>query len=279
MKGKRHRRSPFARAIEHLHRVSAIGFEIDVGSVEARALTATGFVNRDPPVRVQCRIVNCAVWSSMMRPVGLLGSMMCALLLSACSVFGIRSGTEQASYAVIAQLSEDTEVRRYPARLVAETSVTAADEQAGRNKAFRTLFDYISGANQSRAKVAMTSPVETAAGPEKVAMTAPVETRVGASGAFTMRFFLPADYTLETAPQPTDPAVRIVEVAERTIAVLRFSGSRSPDTIARRSQALDEVLEGSAWRPDGEPVTMFYDPPWTIPALRRNEIAVPVVGG
>ena len=214
-----------------------------------------------------------------MRQVGLLGSIMCALLLSAYSVFGIRSGTEQASYAVIAHLSDDTEVRRYPSRLVAETSVTVADEQGGRNTAFRTLFDYISGANQSRAKVAMTSPVETAAGPEKVAMTAPVETRVGASGEFTMRFFLPADYTLETAPQPTDPAVRIVEVPERTIAVLRFSGSRSPDTIARRSQALDEVLAGSAWRPDGEPLTMFYDPPWTIPALRRNEVAVPVVQG
>jgi hypothetical protein len=209
----------------------------------------------------------------------LLGLIMGALLLSACSMFGVRSGTEQASYVVIAELGDDTEVRRYPSRLVAETSVTAADEEGGRNKAFRALFDYISGANQTRAKVAMTSPVETAPGPAKIAMTAPVETQARAQGQYSMRFFLPAEYTPETAPQPTDSKVRIVEVPERTLAVVRFSGSRSAEAIARRSQSLDRVLEGSAWRPDGEPLTMFYDPPWTIPALRRNEVAVPVVGG
>jgi len=202
-----------------------------------------------------------------------------ALLLSACSMFGVRSGTEQVSYVVIAELAEDSEVRRYPSRLVAETSVTAADEEEARNKAFRALFKYISGSNRSRAEVAMTSPVETAPGPAKIAMTVPVESQAQASGQNTMRFFLPADTTLETAPEPTDPTVRIVEIPERTLAVVRFSGSRSPDAIARRSQGLDQALEGSTWRPDGEPLTLFYDPPWTIPALRRNEVAVPVVGG
>jgi hypothetical protein len=91
-----------------------------------------------------------------------------ALLLSACSVFGVRSGTEQASYTVVAQLDESIEVRRYPPRVVAETSVTAPDESSGRNKAFRALFDHISGANRSQKKMAMTAPVETAAKPEKI---------------------------------------------------------------------------------------------------------------
>jgi hypothetical protein len=209
----------------------------------------------------------------MMRVVG---SIVCALLLTGCSVFGVRSGTEQVSYAVIAHLGENTEVRRYPPRLVAETSVTAADESSARNKAFRILFDYISGANRAQKKVAMTAPVETAAAPETIAMTAPVETKAQAGGPYAMRFFLPADYTVETAPEPTNPEVRIVEVPERTLAVLRFSGSRGADNVARHASELDRVVAGSSWRAVGEPTTLFYDPPWTISFLRRNEVAVPV---
>jgi hypothetical protein len=208
-----------------------------------------------------------------------LGSVVFALFVSACSVFGVRSGTEQASYTVVAQLDQNTEVRRYPPQLVAETSVTAPDESSGRNQAFRALFDYISGANRSQKKVAMTAPVETAPAPEKIAMTVPVETKAQATGPYTMRFFLPADYTLETAPEPTNPDVRIFEVPERTIAVLRFSGSRGSDNVARQMSKLNGVLEGSGWRAAGEPLTLFYDPPWTLSFLRRNEVAVSVIRG
>ena len=209
----------------------------------------------------------------MMRVVG---SIVCALLLTGCSVFGVRSGTEQVSYTVIAHLDDNTEVRRYPPQLVAETSVTAPDESSARNKAFRVLFDYISGANRAQRKVAMTAPVETAA-PETIATTVPVETTAQAGGPYAMRFFLPAEYTMETAPEPTNPEVRIVEVPERTLAVLRFSGSRGADNVARHISELGDVLEGASWRAVGEPMTLFYDPPWTIPFLRRNEVAVPVI--
>lgn len=201
------------------------------------------------------------------------------LLLTACSVFGVRSGYEQASYTVIDRLGEHAEVRRYPPQLIAETTVTAADERAGRSQAFKALFDYISGTNRSRAKVAMTTPVETAAPPETIAMTVPVETQSEAAERYTMRFFLPAEYTIETAPQPTDPKVKILEAPERTLAVLRFTGSTSAENVARHLGDLQNVLDGSGWRVAGDPTAMFYDPPWTIPFLRRNEVAFPVTGG
>ena len=212
----------------------------------------------------------------MMRVVG---SIVCALLLTGCSVFGVRSGTEQVSYTVIAHLDDNIEVRRYPPQLVAETTVTAPDESSGRTKAFRVLFDYISSANRGQKTVAMTAPVETAAAPETIAMTAPVETKVQAEGSYAMRFLLPADYTVESSPEPTIPEVRIVEVPERTLAVLRFSGSRDADNVARHASELERVIAGSSWRAVGEPTTLFYDPPWTIPFLRRNEVAVPVTDG
>jgi hypothetical protein len=110
-------------------------------------------------------------------------------------------------------------------------------------------------------------------------MTAPIETTAQAGGLYAMRFFLPADYTVETAPEPRNPEVRIVEVPERTLAVLRFSGSRGADNVARHASELDRVIAGSSWRAVGEPTTLFYDPPWTIPFLRRNEVAVPVTDG
>jgi hypothetical protein len=61
------------------------------------------------------------------------------------------------------------------------------------------------------------------------------------------------------------------------VAVLRFSGVPNPAAVAEARARLVAALPATRWDAAGEPVAWFYDPPWTIPALRRNEIAVPVV--
>ena len=66
------------------------------------------------------------------------------------------------------------------------------------------------------------------------------------------------------------------DLPPETVAVLRFSGTPSPDAVAARTGELVKALAASAWQPAGAPVAWFYDPPWTIPSLRRNEVAVPV---
>jgi hypothetical protein len=106
-------------------------------------------------------------------------------------------------------------------------------------------------------------------------MTAPVAVAAG-EGGLLMRFFMPAAYTRDTLPRPTDPRVRIVEVPAGTVAVLRYTGSTSPRAAAARAADLLASLEGSGWRATGAPTNLFYDPPWTVPFLRRNEVAVPV---
>ena len=205
-----------------------------------------------------------------------LASVAAVVLVSGCSVFGIRSGYEQPPYTVLERVEETVEIRRYNSRLAAEVTVEAGDAEVGRDEAFRLLFDYISGANQGQSKVAMTAPVEVGAEAEKIAMTAPVETAAAEDGRYTMRFFLPSAYTSATVPQPTDPSVRIVELPEATVAVQRFSGSWDAEQLERRKAELVRVLEESRWRPTGKPTSLFYDPPWTLPFLRRNEVAVPV---
>jgi len=58
--------------------------------------------------------------------------------------------------------------------------------------------------------------------------------------------------------------------------VLRFSDVATDAAVAAHRAALLAAPTGTRWRPAGEAVTWFYDPPWTLPPLRRNEVAVPV---
>lgn len=118
----------------------------------------------------------------------------------------------------------------------------------------------------------MTVPVSVRE-PELVAMTAPVESAEG-DGTMRMRFFLPAKYSLESAPKPLDRRVQLVTVPAETIASLRYSGSGRD--FARRQSELMTVLEDSDWEPLGQPYTLYYDAPFTLPFVRRNEAAVSV---
>jgi hypothetical protein len=204
-------------------------------------------------------------------------TMAASAVLAGCSVFGVRSGTETLDYQVVADLGEDLEVREYPARLAAEARVPGADASS---KAFGLLFDYIKGANKQSREVAMTTPVETDSGSQEIAMTAPVETdrQTGAGGepVTVMRFFLPAKFTRETAPVPTDDRLRLVALAPETVAVLRFSGFGFESSVRAEKRRLIRRLEDTVWQPTGAPSAMFYDPPWTLPFFRRNEVVVPV---
>ncbi len=194
---------------------------------------------------------------------------------SLIGVFGLRL-YEEPRYDVIARLDDRVEIRRYAPRLAAE--VEAAGGQAKTDEAFRLLFAYIAGANQAAeggAKIAMTVPVEVRRS-EKVAMTVPVQ--VSPSGeTMRMLFYLPAELTAATAPKPADPRVRIITVPGETIATLRFSGS--PDAAPARQADLLDSLKPSRWRSAGVPYMLSYDPPFTLPFLRRNEAAVVVASG
>ncbi len=212
-----------------------------------------------------------------------MATLLSGVLLTACSVVGVRSGTEQARYDVVAHLADGVEVRRYAARLAAETTVEGT-ELAARSTGFRRVAGYIFGANGRHAGIAMTAPVAVAAAPgghsprggETIAMTAPVAQARTADGRWTIRFFLPASLDAADAPVPDDARVTLVPVPAGTVAVLRYAGSTGPEAVARARGRLRAVLAASDWSPAGEPVSWFYDPPWTLPPLRRNEAAIPV---
>lgn len=188
------------------------------------------------------------------------------------SIVGIR-GTEEPPFTVARRVGS-VEVREYGPRVAAETSIEA-DEEPARNEGFRRLARYIFGGNTAKTKIAMTAPVAQQQG-QKIAMTAPVAAQRGTTGDWVIRFFMPAEHSLDTLPTPDDDRVRLVDVPAETVAVLRFSGVASPATVADRTAELLDSLQAAGVSAVGDPVTWFYDPPWTLPFRRRNEIAVAV---
>ncbi|ADT98876.1 SOUL family heme-binding protein [Mycolicibacterium gilvum] len=192
------------------------------------------------------------------------------------ALVGVRTGTEEPMFvreALIGSGSAQIEIRRYGPRIAAQTTV-AAEEEAARNAGFRRLANYIFGGNRRQTKIAMTAPVAQQS--EKIAMTAPVTQTRGADGNSVIRFFMPSKWSMELLPQPDDERVELVEVPGETYAVLRFSGDRSPATVAAKTEELLDALRGSDFHPASDTMAWFYDPPWTLPFRRRNEVVVAV---
>ncbi len=171
---------------------------------------------------------------------------------------------EEPRYEVVHQ-GDGFEVRLYADRIAAQV-----EQAAGENFAFGKLFRYISGANQGASKVAMTVPVAQA---EKIAMTVPVAQAASGTGRY-MQFFLPDSFTLATAPQPTDPAVRLVVVKGGYYAVSRYAGRATDQNADRQSTALLAQLTAAGVTMLSGPIRATYNGPFTPPFMRRNEVMV-----
>jgi hypothetical protein len=182
-------------------------------------------------------------------------------------------GVEEAKYNVIKQ-QDKLEVRDYEPSIVAEVIVNDDFEDAS-NKAFRKLFNYISGDNTGRNKIAMTAPVSQKAEPEKIAMTSPVGQRKADQG-WAVSFMMPASYTMDTIPVPDDPSIVLREVPAHRAAAIRYSGTWSEKSYKKHLARLLEWMESEDLEATGEPVWARYNAPFTPWFMRRNEILIPI---
>lgn len=185
-----------------------------------------------------------------------------------CSVLGIRT-VEEARYKVVSQDGR-FQVREYADAVVAET-VVDADYEKAQSIAFRRLAGYIFGKNKSKEQIPMTAPVIQEKVSERIAMTAPVLQEKSEQG-WRMTFVLPARYTIQSLPEPLDPAVMIRQLKGRKVAVIRYSGSLSETDMKVRTNELKNWLKQKSYEAISEPRLAGYDPPWTLTFLRRNEI-------
>lgn len=182
--------------------------------------------------------------------------------------------TEQQPYTVL-RTEPGFELRRYPAHMVAEVTVSASFDDAG-NRAFRYLFGYITGENRSKTTLAMTSPVVQTSASEEIAMTAPVVQRTADAGSFVIAFVLPESITAETAPDPVRPEVRVRLVPESLSAASRYSGRWTEASYRTHCADLLAAVTEAGLTPIGEPRFARFDPPYKPWFLRRNEVLVDV---
>jgi hypothetical protein len=166
------------------------------------------------------------------------------------------------------------ELRQYASHIVAETFVEGDFNEVG-NEAFRRLAGYINGHNRRKQTIPMTAPVSQEADFVKIPMTAPVN-QEGAGGKWRFTFLMPAEYSLETLPEPLDSRVELREVPERLMAALKYSGSWSESRYEEKKKQLMQEIEKRGLKQMGEPVFARYNPPFMPWFLRRNEVLIPV---
>jgi len=185
-----------------------------------------------------------------------------------------RAMVEKPRYEVLQKAKAYT-IRRYPPCIAARVDIDGHEEEA-MNQGFRPLADYIFGNNRAQSKVAMTSPVtQEAKTSQKIAMTTPV-TQESHGGIQVVSFLMPSDYSLADLPRPNNDAVRLETLPEKTVAVLRFSWVGEDKQMRAKEAELREALARDGIEVVGTPIYARYDPPWTLPLFRRNEVMLPV---
>ena len=196
--------------------------------------------------------------------------LMTSLMLAGCSVLGKRTANEPL-FKVLKE-DGDIEIRQYGEMIVAETVVEGSYGQTS-GAAFSRLAGYIFGKNRAKQKIAMTAPVLQEAVSEKISMTAPVmQEKKG--NAWVMSFVMPEGSTLEALPVPLDPAVKQRVIPGKKVGVIRYSGLHSENNLRNYAEKLTVWIEKQGSRVLSGPRAASYDPPWTIPFLRRNEVHI-----
>jgi hypothetical protein len=191
---------------------------------------------------------------------------------------------EEPKYIVL-EKSEPFELRSYAPRIVAEVKVEG-DLDAASSQGFRLIAAYIFGKNQVSEKMAMTAPVGIESSDQnksaKIAMTVPVAIEGGksfedASNQWTVSFVMPSEYTLATLPKPLNSEVKIRVVPAEKRAVITFSGFNSAEKAQAKTQLLQDWIKTKNLKTTGDPQFARYNPPWSLPFMRRNEILIQVL--
>ena len=188
-----------------------------------------------------------------------LGLLFLLVVVGIFAVWGYMSSqVEQSPYTVISQ-NGAIEVRDYPPMIVAEVITTGPRDQAIRS-GFRLLADYIFGNNQSQSAIPMTAPV----------------TQTAVEGQWQTRFMMPAAYTMDSLPKPVKDQVQLRQVPPKRFVVIRFSGLPSDEDLKQEQDNLKSAIQSQNLTAISGPIYAFFNPPWTLPPMRRNEIMIEI---
>ncbi|KAL8148080.1 heme-binding-like protein At3g10130, chloroplastic [Apium graveolens] len=180
-------------------------------------------------------------------------------------IFG-KISVETPKYEVV-KTTGNYEIRKYPGCVVAQVTYKPSQFKGNKDGGFMILANYIGALRNPQNKKA-----------ETIAMTAPVVTKSGdEESVMVMEFILPDKYKkAEEAPEPVDERVMISEERERKYGVVKFSGSATEKVVEEKVGKLREVLERDGIKVVGEYMLGRFNPPWTLPMFKTNELMIPV---
>ena len=169
------------------------------------------------------------------------------IVLSLIIAFSVMA-YEEANYEVVKQ-NKVYEIRKYSDRLAIE-AITSNE-----GSSFRKLFNYISGNNENKEEISMTTPV----------------TQVEKKGNMTMQFYLPSKFNKDNTPIPSNSEVKVLNIKGGYYAVIKYSGRASDKNFIKHKDILKNELKKNDIKILSSPIKATYDKPFTLPMLRRNE--------
>jgi len=152
---------------------------------------------------------------------------------------------------------KDFEIRIYEASLFTSVKINTDNYKQASSKGFSILGGYIFGKNENKEQIPMTSPV---------AMT--LEKK-----EMTMLFLVPERFTKENLPKPENTKIEFIEMPEKKMAAVTFSGWAIDKKIEKYKLLLIKLLDEKGIKYANKFSVLGYNPPYEI-LFRRNEIIV-----
>ena len=190
------------------------------------------------------------------------------LAFGAAMIGPIMSNVEVPAYKILKK-EQNIEIRQYPPLIVAEVK-TAGSRQASISDGFRILADFIFGNNEGEKRLSINGPITQQEG-IKIAMTAPVQ-QEKTDAEWAISFIMPSKFSIDTIPNPINDRIKIIQIPSKRYAVVTFSGRSTEENLTTHTNELEKYINGSNYSKAGNAKYAFYNPPWTLPFLRRNEI-------
>ena len=184
----------------------------------------------------------------------------------------VMSNVEKPDYKVI-QSEQNIEIRQYEPMIIAEVEVDGKREDAI-GDGFRLLADYIFGNNTVQQVISMTAPVQQKEN-QNIAMTAPVQQQ-STGKSWRMSFVMPSKYSMDSLPVPNNNRVRLKGILAKKFVVIEFSGTNSNENVTEHENQLMNYIEENQIKINDSPKYAFYNPPWSLPFLRRNEVMIEI---
>lgn len=149
------------------------------------------------------------------------------------------------------------EIRDYEPRIVAEIAIEG-DSESALKEGFNILAAYIFGQNATKVKIAMTAPVE--------------QRKDSTHKNWIITFSIPKQYKMEELPSPKNSNIALNHLESQKMAVFVFSGICTQEIFKKNTKLLLNWIEQRGYTPMGSCIFARYDPPWTLPCFRHNEL-------